>query len=53
MIRLRSLEPGDIDIDAVHALISRMDAVRHMRLPLGPRQESGKFPRDSPLDEKT
>jgi len=48
MIRLRNLEPGDID--AVHALISRMDVVRHMLLPLCSREESEKFLRDSLLE---
>jgi ribosomal-protein-alanine N-acetyltransferase len=48
MIRLRSLDPGDID--AVHALISRMDVVRHMLLPLCSREESEKFLRDSLLE---
>ena len=48
MVRLRSLEPGDID--AVHALISRMDVVRHMLLPLCSRAESEKFLRDSLLE---
>jgi RimJ/RimL family protein N-acetyltransferase len=42
------LEPGDID--AVHALISRMDVVRHMLLPLCSREESEKFLRDSLLE---
>ena len=48
MVRLRSLESGDID--AVHALISRMDVVRHMRLSLCSREESEKFLRDSLLE---
>jgi ribosomal-protein-alanine N-acetyltransferase len=48
MVRLRSLEWGDID--AVHALISRMDVVRHMLLPLCSREESEKFLRDSLLE---
>ena len=48
MVRLRSLESGDID--AVHALISRIDVVRHMRLPLCSREESEKFLRDSLLE---
>ena len=47
MVRLRSLEPGDGD--GVHALISRMDVVRHMLLPLCSREESEKFLRDSLL----
>jgi RimJ/RimL family protein N-acetyltransferase len=48
MVRLRNLEPGDID--AVHALISRMDVVRHMLLPLCSREESEEFLRDSLLE---
>ena len=48
MVRLRNLEPGDID--AVHALISRMDVVRHMLLPLCSREESETFLRDSLLE---
>jgi hypothetical protein len=44
MVRLRSLESGDIDV--VHALISRMDVVRHMLLPLCSREQSEKFLRD-------
>jgi len=48
MVRLRRLEVGDID--AVHALISRMDVVRHMLLPLCSREESEKFLRDSLLE---
>ncbi|HEY1183540.1 MAG TPA: GNAT family protein [Bryobacteraceae bacterium] len=63
MVKLRSLEPGDIDAvhalisrmdvvrhDAVHALISRMDVVRHMLLPLCSREESETFLRDSLLE---
>jgi len=45
MVSLRNLEPGDID--AVHALLSRMDVVRHMLLPLCSRDESEKFLRDA------
>jgi [ribosomal protein S5]-alanine N-acetyltransferase len=48
MVELRRLEPGDLD--AVHALISRMDVVRHMLLPLCTREESEKFLRDSLLE---
>lgn len=48
MVRLRSLESGDID--AVHGLISRMDVVRHMLLPLCSLEESEKFLRDSILE---
>lgn len=43
---LRKLEPGDCD--AVHALLSRMDVVRHMLFPLcSSREESEKFLLDS------
>ena len=45
MVKLRSLDPAEID--AVHALISRMDVVRHMLWPLCSRVESEKFLRDS------
>ena len=45
MVRLRNLEPGDID--GVHALLSRMDVVRYMLLQLCSREESEKFLRDS------
>jgi RimJ/RimL family protein N-acetyltransferase len=45
MVKLRRLELGDLD--AVHALISRMDVVRYMLLPLCSREESEKFLRDS------
>ena len=45
MVKLRRLEWDDID--AVHALISRMDVVRHMLLPLCSREESEKFLRES------
>jgi len=38
------------DLDAVHALVSRMDVVRHMLLPLCSRAESEKFLRDSLLE---
>lgn len=48
MVRLRSLKPGDVD--AVHALISRMDVVRYMLLPLCSREESEKFLRDALLE---
>jgi len=48
MVKLRRLEWDDID--AVHALISRMDVVRHMLLPLCSREESEKFLRDSLLE---
>lgn len=48
MVSLRSLEPADID--AVHALLSRMDVVRHMLLPLCSREESEEFLRDSLLE---
>ena len=45
MVKLRRLEWDDLD--AVHALISRMDVVRHMLLPLCSREESEKFLRES------
>jgi RimJ/RimL family protein N-acetyltransferase len=45
MVDLRKLRTGDLD--AVHALISRMDIVRYMRLPICSREESEKFLRDS------
>jgi ribosomal-protein-alanine N-acetyltransferase len=45
MVKLRRLECGDID--AVHALVSRMDVVRHMLLPQCSREESEKFLRDA------
>jgi len=48
MVKLRTLEWGDID--AVHALVSRMDVVRHMLLPLCSREESEKFLRESLAD---
>jgi len=51
MVKLRSLEPGDID--AVHALISSMDVVRHMLLPLCSREESEKFLRDSLVESSS
>src|ERR1035438_325602 len=48
MVTLRRLEPADLD--RVHALISRMDVVRYMLLPLCSREESEKFLRDSLLE---
>jgi len=51
MIALRTLKPGDID--AVHALVSRMDVVRHMLLPLCSREESEKFLRDALLESQS
>lgn len=45
MVNLRKLQPGDLD--ALHALISRMDVVRYMLLPVCSRAESEKFLRDS------
>jgi RimJ/RimL family protein N-acetyltransferase len=48
MVKLRKLEPGDLD--AVHALVSRMDVVRHMLLPLCSREESEEFLRNSILE---
>jgi len=48
MVRLRRLEWDDID--GVHALVSRMDVVRHMLLPVCSRAQSEKFLRDSLLE---
>jgi ribosomal-protein-alanine N-acetyltransferase len=48
MIKLRRLELSDLD--AVHALISRMDVVRHMLLPLRSREESEHFLQESLLE---
>jgi [ribosomal protein S5]-alanine N-acetyltransferase len=48
VVKLRRLEWGDFD--AVHALLSRMDVVRHMLLPLCSPAESEKFLRDSLLE---
>ena len=45
MVDLRKLQLGDLD--ALHALISRMDVVRFMLLPVCSREESEKFLRDS------
>jgi len=48
MVRLRSLEWGDAG--AVHGLLSRVEVVRHMLLPLCSQEESEKFLRDSLAD---
>ncbi|MFY9728381.1 MAG: GNAT family protein [Bryobacteraceae bacterium] len=48
MVKLRRLEESDIE--AVHALVSRMDVVRYMLLPLCSRAESEKFLRDSMIE---
>jgi RimJ/RimL family protein N-acetyltransferase len=48
MVKLRKLELGDLD--AVHRLVSRMDVVRHMLLPLCSRVESEEFLRSSMLE---
>lgn len=48
IVQLRKLQPGDLD--AVHALTSRMDVVRYMLLPVCSRVESEKFLRDA-IDE--
>jgi ribosomal-protein-alanine N-acetyltransferase len=48
MLKLRRLESSDID--AVHALVSRMDVVQYMLLPLCSREDSEKFLRDSLLE---
>jgi ribosomal-protein-alanine N-acetyltransferase len=45
MVGLRPLEADDID--AVHSLISKMEVVRHMLLPVCSPEESAKFLRDS------
>ena len=45
MVELRPLQLSDLD--AVHALTSRMDVVRYMLLPLCSRADSEKFLRDS------
>lgn len=45
IVQLRRLQPGDLD--AVHALTSRMDVVRYMLLPVCSREESEKFVRDA------
>ena len=44
-ITLRQL--GSSDLDAVHALISRMDVVRYMLFPLCTREDSERFVADS------
>src|SRR5271170_7416666 len=49
MARLRDLEPGDLD--AVHGLISTMEVVRHMLLPLCTREDSENFLRDALLTD--
>lgn len=48
MTVLRCLEPDDVG--AVHNLISRVDVVRHMLLPVCSREESEKFVRDALLE---
>lgn len=48
MITLRKLQVDDLD--AVHALISNMEVVRHMLLPLCSRQESEKFLTESLIE---
>ena len=45
MVKLRALESADLD--AVHALVSRMDVVRYMLLPLCSREQSEEFLRNS------
>ena len=45
MVTLRRLRLSDLD--GVHALISRIDVVRYMLLPVCSREESEKFLRDS------
>jgi len=51
MVTLRKLEFGDLE--AVHALVSRMDVVRYMLLPLCSREESEKFLHESILESPT
>ena len=51
MASLRYLESGDLE--AVHGLISRMDVVRHMLLPLCTREDSEKFLRDALLRDQS
>jgi RimJ/RimL family protein N-acetyltransferase len=51
MASLRCLESGDLE--AVHGLISRMDVVRHMLLPLCTREDSEKFLRDALLTDQS
>ena len=48
MVKLRKLVSGDLE--AVHALLSSMDVVRHMLFPLCSREESEKFLRESMLE---
>lgn len=48
MITLRKLQVDDLD--AVHALISNMEVVRHMLLPVCSRQESEKFLTESLIE---
>ena len=48
MVTLRALELADID--TVHALVSRMDVVRYMLLPLCSREQSEEFLRNSMLE---
>lgn len=48
MVVLRRLERADID--AVHALVSNMEVVRHMLMPLCSREDSEKFLRDSLME---
>ena len=48
MVKLRKLELSDLD--AVHALVSRMDVVRYMLLPVCSREESEEFLRSSILE---
>jgi len=45
MVQLRKLQPGDLD--AIHALLSRLDVVRYMLLPVCSREESEKFLQDA------
>jgi [ribosomal protein S5]-alanine N-acetyltransferase len=49
MVELRKLKADDID--AVHGLVSRMEVVRHMLLPLCSWAESEKFLRDALVED--
>ena len=51
MVYLRELVSGDLE--AVHGLISRMDVVRHMLLPLCTREDSENFLRDALLTDQS
>jgi hypothetical protein len=48
IVKLRRLESSDLD--AVHALISRVDVVRYMLLPVCSRKDSEQFLQDAILE---